>query len=249
MTMNSIRHDTVRAFPCAAPAAPVVTRALLELGGAEALLKKDAPCAKLLTDAERAASLEAILRVRPAGELWIFAYGSLIWNPALKSAERRTARVNGWRRSFCLSMTAGRGTPNAPGLVLGLDQGGSCLGATCRIAEEDLATELPILWRREMMLGGYIPRWVELIDDDGVVFGNAIAFTIDTQSQHYAGSLPLQVVVNRLATAAGGWGSSADYLFQTRDGLRARGIPDPDLERLAALVEAAQLGLDLPRVA
>jgi cation transport protein ChaC len=219
----------------------VLTRALLEAGGIDALVARAAPGLRLLTEAERAESLRQTLAARPPGEpVWLFAYGSLIWNPTIHAVEQRTACIEGWHRAFCLSTPVGRGTMANPGLVLGLDQGGSCRGVAFRLADETVADELTLLWRREMLAGAYVPRWLDVKDADGIRFGAAIAFTIDRTAPRYAGDLAHDAVVERLATAAGELGSSADYLFHTRDGLRAHGIPDPDLERLAASVEAAR---------
>ena len=169
---------------------------------------------------------------------WLFAYGSLIWNPALPYEARRFARVHGWHRSFCLSTLAGRGSAEAPGLVLGLDQGGACAGAAFLVAEQNLAEELPLLWRREMVSGAYRPHWVVVRDETGVPFGQAIAFIIRRSGPFYTGKLAEDEVVRRLATAAGGLGSSAEYLFQTRDGLRSLGIRDRRIEQLAEKVQA-----------
>lgn len=195
----------------------------------------------ILSEEERAASLDVFMRARPAGPLWVFAYGSLIWNPALKTAERRIARVEGWHRTFCLSMTVGRGTPALPGLALGLDYGGECLGVAYRIAEEELQPELRVLWSREMLLGGYTPQWVEVLGVDGMPFGHAVTFAIDDEHHHYAGDISLRTTIRRLATAAGNWGSAADYLFRTIEALRMQGIHDADIEKVGALVEAAML--------
>lgn len=219
----------------------VLTRALLEAGGIEALITRAAPDLQLLTEAERAESLRQILADRPSGEpVWLFAYGSLIWNPTIRSVERRTAGITGWHRAFCLSTPVGRGTMDNPGLVLGLDTGGCCTGVAFRLAEETVESELKLLWRREMLAGAYVPRWLDVMDHSGARFGAAIAFTIDPMTERYAGDLPHEAIVERLATAVGELGSAADYLFRTRDGLRRQGIPDPELERLAASVEAAQ---------
>lgn len=204
------------------------------------MLARDAPHLRLLTEAERAESLRVTLAMRPAGDVWLFAYGSLIWNPTIRAVEQRTARIEGWHRAFCLSTIAGRGTLDLPGLVLGLDAGGHCEGLAFRLAEEDLEGELTLIWRREMVATAYVPRWVDLLDHDGHRFGGAITFIIDPSGPHYAGGLAADAVIERLATAAGHLGSSAEYLFQTRDGLRAHGIPDPEMEELAAKVEAAR---------
>lgn len=219
---------------------PTVTRAFLEVGGMAAIYMRDAPGLQLSTEGERAESIAATLAMRPDGDVRVFGYGSLIWNPALKFVERRDARVEGWHRSFCMSIIAGRASPSSPGLMLGLDQGGHCLGSAFRVDEADLASELTLLWRREMLCrGAYIPRWLKLIGEDGLAFGHAIAFTINPRGEKYVAGMPIDSVVDRIATASGGIGSCANYLFQTRDGLRACGISDTALETLAIRVEAA----------
>ncbi len=112
-------------------------------------------------------SLDRTLAARPAeadGDVWLFGYGSLIWNPTVHSVEMRTARIEGWYRAFCLSTKAGRGSPENPGLVLALDAGGACTGVAFRLAEDILEVELALLWRREMLSGAYVPRWVEVLD-------------------------------------------------------------------------------------
>jgi hypothetical protein len=116
--------------------------------------------------------------------------------------------------------------------MLGLDAGGDCTGVAFRIAEEVLEAELALLWRREMVAGSYVPRWVDALDADGRRFGSAIAFTIDAAGEQYAGRLAREIVVERLATASGALGSAAEYLFQTRDGLRPR-HPRPQAGTLA----------------
>jgi glutathione-specific gamma-glutamylcyclotransferase len=206
----------------------------------DAMVARDAPTMRILSDQQREASLHATLAARPDGDVWLFGYGSLIWNPTVHAIERRTARIEGWHRAFCLSARVGRGSIDNPGLVLGLDVGGDCTGVAFRIAEDTAESELALLWRREMLSGAYVPRWLDVLDGHGVRFASAIAFTIDQAGEQYAGRLVVDEVVRRLATASGALGSAAEYLFQTCEGLRAHGIPDPDLERLAASVEAAQ---------
>ena len=219
----------------------VITRALLEAGGIDAMVARSAPELRLLTPEERAESLRQTLAARPPGEpVWLFGYGSLIWNPAIHFAERRAAVIHGWHRAFCLSTKAGRGSPKQPGLVLGLDAGGECAGIAFRLHEEELETELALLWRREMLAGSYVPRWVDLFDKAGARYGKAIAFTINTAADQYTGKLAKEAVITRLATAAGELGTAADYLYRTCAGLRAEGIPDADLENLEQAVEAAQ---------
>ncbi|HEY4252630.1 MAG TPA: gamma-glutamylcyclotransferase [Roseomonas sp.] len=217
-----------------------LTREWLATGGVDAMVARDAPDLRLLTEAERAASLRAALEARPAGEAWLFGYGSLIWNPMVRSTGRRVARIAGWHRAFCLSTRAGRGSPDNPGLVLGLDAGGECWGVAYRIDDAMLEEEFALLWKREMLAGSYVPRWLDVFDRQGARFGAALAFTIDPGCAQYSGALEPEVLVRRLATAAGALGSSAEYLFQTCEGLRANGIPDAALEALAVRVAAAR---------
>jgi cation transport protein ChaC len=220
----------------------LLTRELLQSGAVDEMAARAAPGIRLLTPDQRAASLRATLAARPPGDVWLFAYGSLIWNPTIEAAERRPARIAGWHRAFCLSVMMGRGTVENPGLVLGLDEGGDCHGVAFRIADDLVETELAVLWQREMLSGAYIPRWLDLLDADGARFGGAIAFTIDRTGQNYAGGLAESEVVRRLATATGMLGSSAEYLFQTCDGLRAHGMADDALDSLAASVRAVTGG-------
>jgi cation transport protein ChaC len=217
-----------------------LTRDLLLSGALPAMIAQSNPEMRLLSDAERAASLAGILDQRPehGKGVWLFAYGSLIWNPAIHVVEERLARAIGWHRGFCLSTKSGRGTPDAPGVMLGLQSGGDCHGAILRVAEHDIALELDLLWRREMVADGYIPRWVDVEAADGTPLGQAIAFTINPEGPSYCGDLPEDEVVHRLATASGRLGTAAEYLFRTRDGLRAMGIEDPFVEQLSAKVSA-----------
>lgn len=214
----------------------VLTRAMIAAGGIDAMVARCAPHLRRLTEAERALSLRATLDARPPGAPWLFGYGSLIWNPTVQTVTHRVARVEGWHRAFCVSTEAGRGTQDNPGLVLGLDAGGSCTGVAYRLAEDDLEAELTLLWRREMLSGSYVPRWLDVTDQDGTRFASALAFTMNPAAENYAGYLPRDTIIRRLSTAAGDLGSSADYLFRTCAGLRAAGIADAEMEALAEMV-------------
>lgn len=116
----------------------------------------------LLWSAEqRAASLAATLACRPdEGPVWIFGYGSLMWNPALEFTESCTGTLVGWHRAFCLRLTAGRGTAHQPGRMLALKEGGRTTGVAYRLPEETLEQELTLLWKREMITGCYLPALV-----------------------------------------------------------------------------------------
>jgi cation transport protein ChaC len=182
----------------------------------------------VLSDAELQASIHKTLqRSQSSADIWIFAYGSLIWNPIFTFAEHRVGIIYGLHRRFCLWTPLGRGTPENPGLVLGLDRGGSCRGVMFRIAAADVLPELLLVWRREMVVGSYIPRWVSVFDGQQTV--KAIAFVSNRQHPHYAGKISLERTVHSLATAGGQLGSCADYLIHTVNGLMQAGIQDRQL--------------------
>ncbi|MGQ7117548.1 RNA polymerase factor sigma-54 [Escherichia sp. HC-CC4] len=140
----------------------------------------------LLWSAEqRAASLAATLACRPdEGPVWIFGYGSLMWNPALEFTESCTGTLVGWHRAFCLRLTAGRGTAHQPGRMLALKEGGRTTGVAYRLPEETLEQELTLLWKREMITGCYLPTWCQLDLDDGCTV-NAIVFIMDPRHPEY----------------------------------------------------------------
>jgi cation transport protein ChaC len=147
-------------------------------------------------------------------------------------------KIYGWHRRFCLWVPQGRGTPDNRGLVLGLDHGGSCRGIVYRIAAVDVSSELSLLWRREMVVGSYLPRWVRVFD--GMQSLLAITFVINRQHRAYAGNISLETTINSLATASGELGFCADYLMQTVDGLMEAAIKDEPLLLLAQQVLARQ---------
>ena len=195
--------------------------------------------AMIRTEDELTACRRAALSDVPAGEdVWVFAYGSLIWNPAFHFVERRLGRVWGYHRRFCLWTYLGRGTVQRPGLMLGLDRGGSCQGLFYRIAADAVDEELTLIWRREMITAAYVPTWVSGRTDAGPV--RALTFTINHHHQRYTGKLEEPVVIAALSEAEGPIGRCADYLFNTHDHLQSLSIHDPQLARLCSLVRARQ---------
>ena len=183
------------------------------------------------TDAERAESLRRMLDgLPPDADIWVFGYGSLMWNPAFEFVERRHATIHGWHRSFCLWTPLGRGTPDNPGLVLGLDRGGSCRGIAYRIAAGMRESELSLLWQREMISDGYLPRWIPI--RCGADRTQAITWVINPQGPRYAGKLPLDTIARHLATASGRLGSSRDYLENTVNHLGELGIRECGIHRI-----------------
>src|SRR4028118_1856156 len=119
-----------------------LTRSDLEKGRLQEMIVQSNPTVSFLSEAELQASLSNTLQQQPDSDVWLFAYGSLIWNPVFTFVERRMGMIYGFHRRFCLWVPAGRGTPDNPGLVLGLDRGGSCRGIAFRIAAADISSGL-----------------------------------------------------------------------------------------------------------
>lgn len=189
----------------------------------------------LLTDQQLDRSLEFTLARRTPGQpIWVFGYGSLIWSPMFEFVERRVARLRGYHRGFYLWSRINRGSPEVPGLVLGLDRGGSCGGMVFRLAETSLLDELTLLWRREMLTGTYQPRWTSVETHSGIV--RAIAFVVDRRKPGYAGRLTDQQILAVVARARGHYGTCTDYLRETAHSLEQHGIADRRLSRLAKLI-------------
>ncbi len=221
-----------------------LTRIDLESSRLQAMISQAGLKLQILTEAQLQQSIDETLQQQCSNgsDVWIFAYGSLIWNPIIKYSDCCVGTVHGWHRRFCLWTPVGRGTPDNPGLVLGLDCSGSCRGVAYHIAATDVTTELQLLWRREMLAGAYIPSWVKVESGEQVV--DAIAFVINRQHSLYTGNLSLERTIESLATASGQLGSCADYLLQTIDGLATFGIEDETLLFLRDSVIARQQSSD-----
>lgn len=182
-------------------------------------------------DASQAQAMaEAPEDVRAGGDAWIFGYGSLMWNPAIHTQESRVATLHGYHRDFCLWAPVGRGSPDLPGLVLGLARGGACKGVAYRIAGPDVSEEFAVLWRREMISDGYIPRWVSLRTPQGPL--RALTFVINRHCDRYAGDATDDERVRHISVAEGDLGTNREYLLSTVAHLDEIGFPDRRLHRL-----------------
>lgn len=188
------------------------------------------------TDADYEAEVERWLATAPAGEFWIFAYGSLIWNPATETDAERIAVANGWHRSFCLFDQRYRGNPKQPGLMLCLDRGGTCRGVAYRIPADRLRGNLHKLIRREMSMvpSAFPARWIRVMTETGPLV--ALTFIINRRDPRYVGGLTLEERADRLAQAHGWKGSMAEYVFSTVTKLEELGIHDRNLWRLQRLI-------------
>ncbi len=171
----------------------------------------------------------------PEPDLWIFAYASLVWRPDFEATERRPAQVQGYHRSLKMWSRVNRGTPQCPGLVFALINGGSCTGLALRVPHQQVEALMPSLWAREMPNPVYDPKWLHCQTAQGPV--QALAFTLSRRSPNYTGTLSDEQYRQIFSTSCGRYGSTLDYARQTLHGLRAHGIEDRALARLLQLAE------------
>jgi cation transport protein ChaC len=216
----------------------VITREGLLDGSHLARLRAAAtPDFPIRSDAELEASLdEALAGHRPGEDVWMFGYGSLMWNPAFHFAEQASAQLRGYHRRFCLWLTRGRGTPAHPGLMLALDRGGMCRGIAFRIPAAQARSELLLIWRREMLSGAYLARWVRLSTEAGEVRG--LTFVVNRQHRRYAGQLSAEQTATRIKAASGELGTCLDYFERTVSALHAMGLRDAALDRVEHAIQA-----------
>ena len=212
---------------------PVITRESILNGTIRRLVEQSGDDGRLMTDQERKQIVENMIETAPSlNSMWVFGYGSLIWNPALYFTEKKRGTVHGYHRRFCLWSTIGRGSPSRPGLMLGLERGGSCKGIFYKIDRREIRTELDIVFRRELITAAYRPTWVS-----ARVLGKspfkAIAFVINRAHNRYAGMLDDETVIQTIADAKGTLGSCSDYLYETVLQLENLGMPDRHLASIA----------------
>lgn len=219
---------------------PVITRDSILDGTIRRLVEQSGDDGRLMTDQERKQIVENMIETAPSlNSMWVFGYGSLIWNPALYFTEKKRGTVHGYHRRFCLWSTIGRGSPSRPGLMLGLERGGSCKGIFYKIDRREIRTELDIVFRRELITAAYRPTWVS-----ARVLGKspfkAIAFVINRDHNRYAGMLDDETVIQTIADAKGTLGSCSDYLYETVLQLENLGMPDRRLASIARHVRQKQ---------
>jgi glutathione-specific gamma-glutamylcyclotransferase len=196
------------------------------------------PHVQQMNDADYA-ELSAELVSDLGGEpIRIFAYGSLIWKPEFEYAHHFLATLPGWHRSFCMTIERWRGTRARPGLMMALDRGGSCRGIVYELPKGGELQQMEKLIRREMTNkpATNVPRWLTVTHGGGKL--RALAFTSSRSGSTYAGRQSPEDVAKVLASAAGHWGSCAEYLFNTVSHLEQLGIHDRGLWHLQQLVAA-----------
>lgn len=174
----------------------------------------------------------------PGGDLWVFTYGSLMWDPGFTHVDCAPALLRGYHRAFCVYSERYRGTPEQPGLVLGLNPGGACRGTAYRVARKEAPSALDALWAREMPRRVYRPRFVTLELPAARV--RALAFLADPLHRGYAGRLTVHAAARVIATARGARGANVDYLVNTLRHLDALGVRDHHLHRILDAVREIQ---------
>jgi cation transport protein ChaC len=166
-------------------------------------------------------------------DFWIFGYGSLMWNPGFDLLERQHAVMHGVHRSLCVHSWVHRGTQEKPGLVLGLDRGGSCHGVAMRVAPDQWDRVIAYLRERELVTSVYLERQRRARLTSGSAI-DALVYVVDRRHPQYAGRLPEQEIARIVRTGEGRSGRNIDYVENTIVHLRQRGIRDTHLEAVSA---------------
>ena len=192
---------------------------------------------RMLSAEERQERLDKVIAERHDGPLWVFAFGSLMWNPCYEYDKKDVALLHGWERKFHIWTTIARGTPDRPGLGLCLEKGEEgCRGIAYRLLPENENADWQALWEREMTSGVYRAVWADLeTENEGTV--RALTFVVDPDHPQYAGELPLDTMSEIMAGACGQYGTCRDYLAGTVEGMEKIGVSDLYLSELLSLVD------------
>ncbi len=188
---------------------------------------------------DREENRKSTLSGRLEQDLWVFAYGSLIWDPAVQVEEYRYGALSGWCRNFCMRLEGGRGSHEQPGLMAALDEGGNCDGIAFRIPATLVERETEFMWRREMFSGAYRPIFLEVATPQGSV--DALEFVMDRANRRYMPELPQKDVARIIAVAEGRLGTNFAYLDSLVRHLDQLGIQDDDMQQLHSLADAYRL--------
>jgi cation transport protein ChaC len=172
----------------------------------------------------------------PRGDLWVFGYGSLMWSPGFRHSEKATALVRGYHRSLCILSSRYRGTPEKPGLVMGLCRGGSCWGMAFRVPSARVRRVLAALWKREMLNKVYKPTLIPVTVAPGRRL-RALAFVADTAHRQFVKELDLHGRARLVAQGIGQRGRCVDYIRNTLEHMLALGVNDPHLARILDLAQ------------
>jgi len=183
-----------------------------------------------LSDEERETTRQDKMRGKLQDDLWVFAYGSLMWDPGFRFAEVRCALLPGYHRSFCLRSELGRGTPERPGMMAGLVEGGTCRGLAFRIAAPLVEAETRVLWKREMLMHAYEPTFVPVETAPGTV--EALTFVINPAGRNFQPGMSVEETARYMAQGEGLYGTSLAYLENLAEHFESMGIEDEALFEL-----------------
>lgn len=195
------------------------------------------PRSSVPTTSAAGALTDAAAALAVAGPLHVFAYGSLMWDPGFTVAATAVARLAGYHRALCILSIRNRGTPERPGLVVGLKAGGSCVGHVLRVADDDADAALAYLQERELSTNAYLPRHLAVRLADGCRV-KALAFVARPDHPQFVSGLSVAEQAALVAQGVGPYGSSLDYLRHVCSALDDRGLPDGPLHRVLATAEA-----------
>jgi len=177
----------------------------------------------------------------PKGDIWVFGYGSLMWRPDFPHAETRPALLHGYHRALCIYSVEYRGTYQSPGLVFGLDRGGSCRGLAFRVLEKDVKDVISYLYEREMVTSVYRPRWlnIKIGEAQSKTTVPSYLFVTDPTHSQYTGKMSEDETIKIVLQGHGKAGSCLDYLSNTFEHLLQLGIHDRVLGKIVEKATAA----------
>jgi len=194
-----------------------------------------------ISDELREANRRKSLSSHGDNDLWLFGYGSLIWDPGIRFSEVRIATLPGYHRRFCIKSELGRGSVEKPGMMVCLDRGGECTSLAFKIPREHLEEETRLIWQREMLRRTYVPTYVTINTKAGPE--TALTFVIDPEAESYYPDISLEQAATYVATGEGFYGSSFEYVKNLVAHLTEFGIEDDNVRQLhetALRIEADQ---------
>ncbi len=170
----------------------------------------------------------------PTGPLWVYGYASLMWNPGFDFEIGEVARLYGFHRALCVWSWRYRGTRPRPGLVMGLDHGGSCVGRVFRVPSAAKPATVAYLREREMLTDIYQPRLCRVVNAHGEIRANALTFVVRRNHPQYAGRLDARAAAGIVRQAAGERGTNREYLLNTLSWLQAQDVNPGPLQAICA---------------
>ena len=191
----------------------------------------------VLDDNQLLASRRKIIPDNGIGEpIYIFAYGSLLWNPTFNYQEQLPARIYGFHRRFCMKTKLGRGSSKNPGLMLALDRGGNCKGSVYKLNKKTEIYEIDLLFKREMITGAYIPKLIKTEIGSGQ-WVKSLAFTVDKKNKNYIAKITLEETAKLISNANGFLGTCEEYLNFTLASLKELNIKDKQMNKIYNLIK------------